>query len=174
MAYMNFNGKSLKSLAHKQMTTQYQHGWQWVIEFSGKGINAPSDLELYAKSIEHGGATIEYEEKQIGANTINSPVHKTAGTITLIIRDNEDGRWEEFFKTLIKRVVNDDGTVNLPVDYLFNMRMYRLMSDDRKVLYRDWSVSMAEYGSFTRGNDAVGEFVSFPAVFKKYQALGKE
>jgi hypothetical protein len=171
---MTFNGKPLKGLANKLVHTKFQMGWQWVLEFSGKGINPPSDFEIYAKSVEHGGATLEYEEKQIGANTINSPTHKTAGTITLIIRDNEDGRCEKFFAELIKRVVNDDGTVNLPAEYLFSLRMYRLMDDDRKELYRDWMVSIAEYGSFTRSNEEVGQFVTYPAIFKKYQALGKE
>jgi hypothetical protein len=171
---MKFNGKPLKNLAHKMVTTHYQLGWQWVVEFTGAGISPPSDFEIFAKSIEHGGDTIEYEEKQIGANTINSPVHKTAGTITLIIRDHEDGRCEKFFKTLTKRVVNSDGTVNLPADYLFQLKLYRVMDDDSKVLDRDWTVSMAEYGSMTRSQEQIGEFVSYPAVFKKYQAFEKE
>lgn len=169
---MTFNGTPLKSLAKKLVHTNFQLGWQWVVEFSGAGINPPPDFEIYAKSIEHGGATLEYEEKQIGANTINSPTHKTAGTVTLLIRDHEDGRCEKFFAQLIKRVVNDDGTVNLPSEYLFKMRLYRLMENDSKVLDKEWDVSMAEYGGFTRSVEEKS-FVTYPAVFKKYKALGK-
>lgn len=171
---MKFNGKPLKSLAHKLARTKFQLGWQWVVEFSGNGVRPPADFEIYAKSIEHGGATIEYEEKQIGANTVNTPTHKTAGTVTLTIRDHEDGRCEKFFKSLIDRVVNKDGTINLPHDYLFEMSLYRLMDNDSKELYKTWTVSMAEYGGFTRSVEQGNEFISYPAVFKKYQALGKE
>jgi hypothetical protein len=167
---MTFNGKPLKGLAHKLVHTKFQMGWQWVLEFSGTGVNPPADFEIYAKSIEHGGATIEYDEKQIGANTVNSPTHKTAGTITLIIRDNEDGRCENFFAAMVKRVINEDGTVNLPAEYLVDMRMFRLMDDDSKVLYREWKVSIAEYGGFTRSNEEVGQFVTYPVIFKKYQS----
>lgn len=171
---MKFNGKSLRTVADRLMQTKFQHGWQWVVEFSGNGVNPPPDFEIYAKSIEHGGATIEYEEKQIGANQINSPIYKTVGSITLMIRDREDGVCEAFFKKLSERVVNYDGTVNLPAQYLFTMKMYRIMDNDQRVLDKTWTVSMGEYGSFTRSNEEVNSFVTFPAVFKKYQALGKE
>ena len=172
---MKFNGKQLKNIAHKLATTQFQHGWQWVVEFQGLGgIKPPANFEIYAKSIEHGGATIEYEEKQVGANTINSPTHKTAGTVTIMIRDNERAECEEFFKKLVAKVVNNDGTVNLPKDYTFELVMYRLLADDSRVKYKTWQVSIAEYGGFTRGVDAVGEFVSYPVVFKKYKALSNK
>lgn len=168
---MKFNGKALKNIAAKLMQTKFQQGWQWVVEFSGKGVNPPPDFEIYAKSIEHGGFTIEYEEKQIGANQINSPLYKTVGEITLMIRDREDGVCEKFFEALAKRVVNNDGTVNLPAEYLFTMKMYRLMDNDSRVLDKTWTVSMGEYGGFTRTTEEVNSFVTFPAVFKKYQAL---
>lgn len=169
---MKFNGKALRSVAAKLMQTKFQQGWQWVVEFSGKGVSSPPDFEIYAKSIEHGGATIEYEEKQIGANQINSPIYKSVGEITLIIRDREDGVCEKFFETLANRVVNKDGTVNLPADYLFTMKMYRIMDDDSRVLDKTWTVSMGSYGGFVRSVEEVSSFVTFTATFKKYQALG--
>lgn len=172
MSFMIFNGRPFKDLAHKLVTTPFQQGWQWVVEFDNThGITAPNEFEIYAKSIEHGGATIDFEEKQVGGNSFNAPMKKNLGDITLTLRDHEDGRCETFCKKLNALILNDDGTVNLPVDYLFTIRIYRLYDDDRKVLYREEQVSMGEYGPFTRSVDEVGAFVSFPAVFKKYQAF---
>ncbi|MFG0449428.1 hypothetical protein [Shewanella sp. YQ_9] len=163
--------KQLRSLSNKLVHTKFQHQWQWLLEFSGPGVKPPTDFDIYAKSIEHGGATIEADEKQIGSNTVTSPSHKTAGEITLTIRDNEDARCENFFKELVSRVVNEDGTVNLPAEYLFKMRMYRLLDNDEKVLYRDWLVWATGYGGFVRSRDERGTFVSFQVTFRKHSAF---
>lgn len=169
---LTHNGSKLKDIAKKLVHTQFQQNWQWVVEFSDTGnIKCPADFDLYCKEIEHGGLTIEFEDKQIGANTISSPVNKSCGSITLQIRDNEDARCEGFFKKLGEKVINKDGTVNLPVDYLFKLLLYRFNDKGEKKLYNTYQVALSEYGGFTRGRDEVGAFVTYPVVFKKYQAL---
>lgn len=163
--------KQLRAISSKLVHTKFQHQWQWQLEFTGPGINPPADFDIFAKSIEHGGATVEADEKQIGSATVTSPSHKTAGEITLTIRDHEDGRCEKFFSELVARVVNDDATVNLPAEYLFSLRMYRLLDNDSKVLYRDWRVWATGYGGFVRSRDERGAFVSFQATFRKHSAF---
>lgn len=155
-----------RRMVKQLVQTPFQQGWQFRVEIDGQ----PSDLDIYVKEITYGGLTIEYESKQIGSQTLNAPVNKTAGLVTLTVRDHEDGRVAEFFNKKAKKVVNDDGTVNLPIDYLFKMRLYRLKSDDSEVLDKEWTVSAAEYGEITRDRSAVSEFVSYPMSFQKYKA----
>lgn len=155
-----------RRLVKQLVKTPFQQGWQFRVEVDGQ----PADLDIYVKEITYGGLTIEYESKQIGSQTLNAPVNKSASVVTVTVRDHEDGRVAAFFEKKAKLVVNPDGTVNLPVDYLFKMRLYRLKSDDSEVLDKEWTVSAAEYGEITRDRSAVTEFVSFPMTFQKYKA----
>ncbi|MGL4900342.1 MAG: hypothetical protein ACRCZA_00130 [Shewanella sp.] len=165
------NISALKSIAKQLARTTFVQNWQWRVAFSGAGVNPPSDFDIYCRSIEHGGLTIEYESKQVGAVTINSPTHKTAGTVTLTIRDHEDFRCEKFFRRMAAKVLNDDGTINLPSSYLFKMAIYIINQDGSETLYNQWDVSAGEFGGFTRGRDEIGAFVSYPMVFQKYKSI---
>lgn len=147
--------------------TPFQQGWQFRVEIDGQ----PSDFDVYVKDVTYGSFTIEYEATQVGTNTINAPLHKTAGTVTMTVRDHQDGRVEAFFTKLSKKVINDDGTINLPANYLVKMRLYLLSDDGAETLNKQWEVSVAECGEITRSRSALNEFVSFPIVLQKYRAL---
>ncbi len=82
-----------RRMVKQLVQTPFQQGWQFRVEIDGQ----PSDLDIYVKEVTYGGLTIEYEAKQIGSQTLNAPVNKTAGLVTLIVRDHEDGRVAEFF-----------------------------------------------------------------------------
>lgn len=155
-----------RRMVRQLVTTPFQQGWQFRVEIDGQ----PSDMDIYIKEVTYGGLSIEYESKQIGSLTINAPVSKSASVVTVTVRDHEDGRVAAFFEKKAKLVVNPDGTVNLPVNYLFKMRLYRLKSNDSEVLEKEWTVSAAEYGEITRDTSAVTEFVTFPMTFQKYKS----
>lgn len=147
--------------------TPFQQGWQFRIEIEGQ----PSDFDVYVKDVTYGSFTIEYEATQVGTNTINSPLHKSASTVTMTVRDHQDGRVETFFTKLSKKVINEDGTINLPANYLVKMRLYLLSDDGAERLNKEWEVSVAECGEITRSRSALNEFVSFPVVLQKYRAM---
>lgn len=157
-----------QEMAHRLVHAKFQQGWQWKISIRNCPIKVPQNLDMYAKSVEHGGFTIEYEPYQVGSLQFNQPQHKTASDITLIIRDDEDSRFENFLGDLAALVVNPNGTVNLPKDYLFTLVLDKLLDDGSEVPYKEWKVSIGNYGGFNRARDAIGEFVSFTAVFQKH------
>lgn len=155
-----------RRMVKQLVQTPFQQGWQFRVEIDSQ----PSDLDIYVKDITYGAVTIEYESKQLGSQTINAPINKTAGTVSVTVRDHDDGRVEAFFQKLADKVVNSDGTVNLPVDYLIKMRLYRLLSNDSEKLDKEWIVSAAECGEVTRSRTDVTELISFPMTFQQYKA----
>lgn len=155
-----------RRMIKRLVQTPFQQGWAFRLEMDGQ----PSDLDIYVKELTYGCIVIEYDNKQIGSQQIAAPVGKSASRVTLTVRDHEDGRVEKFFVGKTKKVLNDDGTVNLPASYLFKMRLYRLKADDSEVLDAEWIVSAAEYGEITRDRTAVTDFVTFPMTFQMFTA----
>lgn len=155
-----------RRIVKQLVETPFQQGWQFRVECDEQ----PSDLDIYVREITYGGTTIEYETKVIGAVSMTSPNTKTAPIITLTVRDHEDGRVVKFLDKKCNNVVNKDGTVNLPAQYLFKLRLFRLMSNDAEKLDTEWLVSAASWGEVTRDRSAPGEFVSLPATFQTYHS----
>lgn len=165
----------LRQKVHQHVITEFQHGWQWICEFDAP-ISAPVDFDVYCKEIEHGSFDIEYEDKRVGSQTLTTPTNKSAGDITLTIRDHVDTRCERFFKSLARLVVNSDGTVNLPVNYLMTMRLYLIDHDGNPrggAAYRQYRCSVSSIGTFTRSRESGTEFVSYPVTFKLYSSRFK-
>lgn len=150
--------------------TPFQQGWQYRVEVDGM----PPDFDIYVKDITYGAFTIEYEAKEIGTQSIHHPTHKTAGLVTLTVRDHTDGRVEKFFTKAASKVVNSDGTVNLPHEYLLTMKLYYLQEDGGETLAHQWEASPAECGEITKSRSSLNEFVSFPISFQKYRAFGRK
>jgi hypothetical protein len=150
--------------------TPFQQGWQYRVEVDGM----PPDFDIYVKDITYGAFTIEFEAKQIGTVEIQNPTHRTAGQVTLTVRDHQDGRVETFFTKGAGKVVNSDGTVNLPKDYLLKMRLYLLREDGGESLSKEWEVAPADCSDITRSRTALNEFVSFPITFQKYRSSSRK
>lgn len=150
--------------------TPFQQGWQYRVEADGM----PPDFDIYVKDITYGAFTIEFEAKQIGTVEIQNPTHRTAGQVTLTVRDHQDGRVEEFFTKGAGKVVNPDGTVNLPKDYLIKMRLYLLLEDGGERLSKEWEVAPADCSDITRSRSSLNEFVSFPITFQKYRSSSRK
>lgn len=158
----------LRRVSKQLVETPFQQGWQYRVEIEGQ----PSDFDIYGKDITYGAFSIEYESKEIGTQSIHNPTHKTAGLVTMTVRDHADGRIEKFFIAAASRVVNPDGTVNLPHEYLLKMNLYYLQEDGSEALAHEWEVSPAECGEISRSRSALNEFVSYPISFQKYRAFG--
>lgn len=171
---MSYTRAMLKTFYKKVSETPFQQGWEYRAEIiippenKLSGIRIP-DLSIYMKSFTHGGYTIDYESKRIGTAHLNTPVSKSAGSVSCTVRDNRDGEVEAFFRKM-QNVVNPNGTVNLPFEYLFKVLLYRPDSQGNEVLTHEWTVSAESMGEVTRAYEQVAEFTTFELSFKKYRS----
>lgn len=171
---MSYTRQRLKTLYKKVAETPFQQGWEFRAEITipsenvNSGIAIP-DLSIYMKSFTHGGYTIDYESKRIGTAHINTPTSKSAGSVSCMVRDNRNGDVEAFFRKL-QNVVNSDGTVNLPYQYLFKIAFFRPNDSGEDVLHHEWTVSAESMGEFARSYEQVSEYTSFEMSFKKYRS----
>ncbi|EDQ7094751.1 phage tail protein, partial [Salmonella enterica subsp. arizonae] len=113
-------GKLTATIMNKMLFAQ---GWQFSVEVDGL-VGA----DFFAKDITYHDYSVEYEPTKIGGGTIQQPVGREPGQITMMVRDTVDGIVMDWFKDAKNRVVNKDGTGNLPANYLLNIRIYRLLA----------------------------------------------
>jgi len=156
-----------KAILEMAMRIRYAQGWQWNIEIDGF-----SKVDMYVKDVTYSFGNIETESKLIGATEFVLPAHVTAGSISMTVRDNEDGEMLEKFKARRARVSNGDGTVNLPTSYLLNVRIYRVSQDGGSQLEEEAKGYITTIGEISRARDAISEFASFPVTFVKYSSAG--
>ncbi|HEY3591750.1 MAG TPA: phage tail protein [Buttiauxella sp.] len=145
----------------------WAQSWEFLVEADGM----PPTFDLYVKDISYGTGTVQTEPKQIGAGEFNKPTHLSAETITMTVRDDESGTVEKWFEERKSRVCNRDGTVNLPRDYVFTIRIYKVSAKAGKVLESEYLVFATERGAVTRSRDQVSEFFSYPITFTKYTSF---
>lgn len=167
--------KSIKRIFEENI--QFQQQWQWSIKFSGPNVVPLDDFDIYAKGINYGGGTIEYESKTIGGNTITYPTHQTAGTVSMTIRDDVKGTVENWMKGQLAKVIHPNGTVSLPMNYVFTMQLYRLIDMGNgkfdELLANTWEVSAASMSDFNREKDNLTEFCTFTLEFQKAKSPTK-
>ncbi|NDO81504.1 phage tail protein [Citrobacter sp. NCU1] len=157
-----------KSILQAAMRIRYAQGWQWTIEADGM-----PGLDMYAKDVTYGFGNIETESKLIGGIEFNKPTHRTAGNLTMTVRDNERGDLYRWFDQRRARVINNDGTINLPHAYLMNIRIYRVTQEGQRNLEEEVSVIPTTLGEITRSRDQVTEFTSYPLSFVKYSSINR-
>lgn len=157
-------GKLTSILMNKMLFAQ---GWQFSVEIDGL-----YGADFFAKDITYHDYSVEYEPVKIGGGTIQQPVGREPGQITMMVRDTVDGIVMDWFKEAKARVVNPDGTVNIPNSYLMNIRIYRILTAGVTALETELTVFPVTVGDVTYSRDQVTEFKSFPmtfAVFSTFQ-----
>ncbi|QCZ30166.1 phage tail protein [Leclercia adecarboxylata] len=159
---------SNKAIVQAAMRIRYAQGWQWAIEADGM-----PGLDMYAKDVTYGFGNIETESKIIGAIEFNKPTHRVAGNLTMTVRDDENGLLYDWFKGRSARVINNDGTINLPPSYLLNVRLYRVTQDGQRKLEEEVQLIPTTLGEITRSRDQVTEFLSFPLSFVRYTSIDR-
>ncbi|OKP00191.1 hypothetical protein [Xenorhabdus eapokensis] len=163
---LNAELSNAKAVVHSALRIRYAQGWQWAIE--ADGLNG---LDMFAKDITYDSITIETEAKQIGAVVFNKPTHREAGTITITVRDSEEGAIARWFDERANRVTNNDGTVNLPLEYSMGIRLYRVLKNGSLELDSEFDVFPISRGETTRSRDQVTEFLSYPLTFMKISSI---
>lgn len=149
-----------KNILEMAMRIQYAQGWQFVVEADGLG-----DLFMFVRDVTYSAGTVETEAKIIGGVQFNKPTYISAGTVTLTVRDSQDGKIANWFDERQSRVINKDGTINLSPFYVLNIRIYRVGFDGSKTLDRQMTVFPTERGATTRAYDQAGEFLSYALTF---------
>ncbi|EFH6446002.1 phage tail protein [Escherichia coli] len=158
-------GKLTSVIMNKMLFAQ---GWQFSVEVDGL-----EGADFFAKDITYHDYSVEYEPTKIGGGTIQQPVGREPGQITMMVRDTVDGIVMDWFKMAKNRVVNSNGTVNLPGDYLLNIRIYRLLAAGVTKLENEMTVFPVTVGDVTYARDQVTEFKSFPMTFALHSTFNQ-
>ncbi|UTM60412.1 hypothetical protein L4174_023805 (plasmid) [Photobacterium sp. CCB-ST2H9] len=158
-----------KKYVKKLVETPFQQGWQWTIEAD----DSPDDFEIYVKDIDFSLGSIDADVTNVGSGSIGKVVSSSAGEVTMTVRDNQDGRVKKWFQKLLKKVKNDNGTVNLPKDYVFSLRVYSVNDAGDKTLYETIRV-FAVKANINLTRDEPGNFISYPIIFQKFSTLGNK
>lgn len=156
-----------KQYLNKMMKTPFRQGWQWIIEAD----DAPEEFEIYAKDVSLGLGSIDPLILKIGGGSIAIADTSSVGEITLTVRDHQDGRVEKWFSRKLGSVKNKDGTVNLPKDYIFELRLYLVSESGVKELWRSYKVWAAK-NNIDLGYEKKDEFMAYSLTFQKFKSLG--
>jgi hypothetical protein len=157
----------LRLLAKKLVQTPFQEGWQFRLDIDDS--NAPEDLDIYVKDITFGPIEIETEAVKAGMQTLTYPSGTVPVGISMTMRDNQDRRVYDWFKEWSAKMVNADGTVNLPSEYVRKAERVNLLNDN---IEDTWFVFPTKLGDITEAVDSQG-FMEFPIAFIQFRSWGE-
>lgn len=160
---LNSEMSNSKAILKMAMRIKYAQGWQWNVEIDGF-----SGLDMYVKDMTYGFGNIETESTMIGSVEFQKPTHATAGMMTLTVRDNEAREIRQWFMQRKSLVTNTDGTLNLPMQYLMNARIYSVSQDGEKTLLESVQVFPTQLGECSFARDMLTEFCTYPLTFMRY------
>lgn len=155
--------KVMQSISKRMVETSFRMPWQFRIEMD----EAPADFDLFAKSISQAPMTIETTAFMAGAKQVNFPTGTVAATIAMTCYDHEDERMYKWMEGRIKKVVNKDGTWNLPASYLINCKIFRVLGDGSEEVRQKLKLVPLALGEITESLDAK-EMIEFPLTFVEF------
>jgi len=154
-----FVGKLTARMLSKMLFSQ---GWQWAIEIDGFAGG-----DFFVRDITYSRYTVESKPIKIGGGEINAPDSRTTVPLTMTVRDTVDGLMQRWFDKKLQAPVNLDGTVNLPAEYAFNIRIYRLLVSGISMLDSELTVFAQQRGDVTVSRDAVSTFHTYSLTFNQ-------
>ncbi|UTZ44600.1 hypothetical protein [Vibrio campbellii] len=166
--YMRMAKKAVKDFFNKP----WQQGWQWRVEIEAP--EAPEDFDLYVKDIDYGEGSIDVDTFSIGSGSIAYPTFSSVSEITMTVRDDEQGTMRKFFEARLAKVKNKDGTLNLPIDYIFKIHIFDLDSDGNKRLRATYQVFPTKKGNVTQSRENGNVILSYPIIFQKFMSVGNK
>lgn len=163
-------------VAAKKATTNFMskawvQGWQWKVEIGG---SAPVDFDIYVKDIDFGFGSIDSDTIKVGTGEISIPTFTAASEITMTVRDDQSQTIKKWMQSRLALVKNKDGTLNLPIDYVFPIHVYTLDDEGKPTLYETFQVFPTKIGNATFSRDGVNQFYSFPIIFQKFMSVGNK
>lgn len=164
--------RELLALQKKRVKQSINKNWRMDHLFRVEIEGQPEELILYVKDVAYGKGTIDSKSMEVGTGEFNLPSKKNAGSVTVTFYDDEAGTISAFITSLQKKIFNEDGTINLPVDYLFKIKIFRILQDASEFLEYEKSVYCEENNDYKGSVEAVNERGTFNATFKKFRSIG--
>ncbi len=166
-----------RKISKKLATTPFEQGWQFRIEIesikNNGRVDVPQDFDIYVKNISHGATEITYDAFKVGAITFQQPTASEPVVLSMTMRDHWDNRIAKWFDSLASKVLNSDGTVNLPIDYLLDVTLYSLNPDtDEEIKINNWTLCPQKRDEKSQDQTSVTEFTESPMTFIQYRSLG--
>lgn len=161
-----------KKALNAHLAKPWLQGWQWAIEIKKAG--APEDFDIYVRDVSFGAGSIDADVKIVGAGGFALPTTASVGEITMTVRDTEALTLNKWVDKRLSLVKNEDGTINIPKDYLFEIRLFTMDSDGNKVFYKSYQVYPTKKGDITWSREEVNTVATFPLVFQKFSTVGKK
>jgi hypothetical protein len=168
---IDYNPEHFKSVITKLIQTQFRQNWQFRLEID----DAPEDFDIYVKDVSYGTVVdIQTDEHEAGGLLWTYPTRGNPVTVTMTVKDHEDQRVYKFFAEWAGKVLNGDGTVNLPVDYLKDVRRFTLQGpdDDQGAELESWQMWVTQVGDVTENREDRSSFQSFPVTMVQFSNLG--
>lgn len=150
----------------------WQHGWMWSVEIEDP--TAPENFDIYVKDVSFGAGSIDTDFIQIGSGGVAVPTFSNAGEITMTVRDNQSRLLDTWFDYRLSKVKNDDGTLNIPANYVFNIKLYTLNDVGVKTLYKTYPVYPIKKGDLNWSKENGASITSFPIIFQKFSTVGSK
>jgi len=162
----------LRMISKQLVQTPFQRGWQFRVEIEGQ----PEDWDLFVKDISYCPFEVQTEEIHLGVQILTYPIAGAPIMVALTMRDHEDRRIYEWFKERVGKVLNSDGTVNLPFGkenaadgYVFEMKRFSLLSDNSEKETDVWQVFPTKLGDISQSVEDP-EFLEFPIAFVQFRS----
>lgn len=157
----------LRFMTKQLVHTPFQKGWQFRLDIDDE--NSPKDFDIYVKDITFGSIEIETEAVKAGLQTITYPSGTVPVGLAMTMRDHLDRRIYDWFTAWAGKVVNDDGTVNLPSYYVRKAERINLATDE---IQDTWFMFPTKMGDITEAVDSEG-FMEFPITFIQFRSWGE-
>lgn len=159
----------LRSIAHKLVTTNFKHPWQFRLEIK----DAPKELDFYVKDISYGPTQIENDAFSVGVRALTYPTKMAPVTLSMTVRDNEEEEISKWFDEWAGKVLNTDGTANLPYGdngYVKDVTRYHIDADGTESERDSWEMYPVQRGDVTESRDATGTFLEFAVTFIQFRS----
>lgn len=166
---MHEDFNKLRMISKKLVQTAFALTWQFRIEIEGQ----PPDFELFVKDVSYCPIEVQTEEIRVGAQILTYPVASAPVSVSMTMREHEDRRIHTWFAEKIQKVLNADGTVNLPDGggkYVMEMKRFSILRDSSEVETDLWHVYPTKLGDITE-SVATPEHLEFPITFMQFRSL---
>lgn len=176
--------KKRRGIARSCVRTHFAEPWQFRVAVDGEDdkqntmfgrkIAHHNLFDYLAKNVSFGPTEIATEPVEAGANVFTFPKTLQPVVITMTVRDTADRDLYNWFTTWAGKVVNGNGTFNLPSYYTRILTIYSYKDDDGASENALWSglVYPTKMGDIEMSVDGEG-FIEFPITFQQFSSLGR-
>lgn len=162
------NMAAMKSISRQMVRTHFREPWQFRVEVGG----APDDWDLYCKEVVQTPIELEAAAQRVGAHVLSYLNSAQPVSLSLTMRDNQDGRIYDWFSDWVDQVVHPDGTWGLPIDYLRTARIFNRHEDGSERLRQELRVQPMVLGEITETVEPSGALLEFPITLLEFRGGG--